>query len=117
MNDYLPLHTYEGYPVGTVYQRHAFEQDTAWEISEHEERWLAYGSLIDMPAIADAPDPDAIASTEYDALGVAEATLRTADPALLDRLDFDPESSGTGIEAPTREDLERALNLLRLPPA
>jgi hypothetical protein len=36
------------------------------------------------------------------------------DPALLRRLDFDPEANGTGIAARTREDLEAALRILGL---
>jgi hypothetical protein len=42
--------------------------------------------------------------------------VRAADPQLADRLDLDQESSGTGIAAPTREDLERALRLIGVPP-
>ena len=41
--------------------------------------------------------------------------LKAADPALEKRLDFDPESSGTGIMASSREDLEAALRILGVP--
>jgi len=42
--------------------------------------------------------------------------LRLADPALLQRLDFDPENAGTGISARTREDLQTAPRMLAISP-
>ena len=50
--------------------------------------------------------------TEYDAIETATAKLRAVDARLLERLDFDHESDGTSITAPTREDLERTLEIL-----
>jgi hypothetical protein len=47
-------------------------------------------------------------------LKVARRRLRESDPALLRRLDFDPEANGTGILARSREDLEAALRILGL---
>jgi hypothetical protein len=38
--------------------------------------------------------------------------IRTADADLARRLDFDQEADGTGIAAPTREDLESALRMI-----
>jgi hypothetical protein len=70
--------------------------------------WHTYGSLY---FAAEGRDGD----TEYDALQAAERRLRDADPALLKRLDFDQEADGTGIAATTREDLETALRILKLP--
>lgn len=67
--------------------------------------WSTYGSLWDA---MDAGDDE----TEYDAMKAAMARVRAVDPQLLDRLDFDHESDGTGITAPTREALERALRIL-----
>jgi hypothetical protein len=66
--------------------------------------WVTYGSLI-----RDGGDPD---DTEYDACDRAQRRLRDTDPDLLRRLDLDPENAGTGIMAASREDLERALELL-----
>lgn len=73
--------------------------------------WLTYGSLAD--AFADR-DPPVDFETEYDALGAARKQIRAHDPKLLARLDFDQESSGTGIAAPTREDLVRVMSILDL---
>ena len=67
--------------------------------------WSTYGSLWDA---MDAGDDE----TEYDAMKAAMAKLRAVDPQLLASLDFDHESDGTGITAPTREALERALRTL-----
>ena len=68
--------------------------------------WSTYGSLW---GPMDAGDDE----TEYDAMKVAMAKLRAVDPRLLASLDFDHESDGTGITAPTREALESALRILR----
>jgi hypothetical protein len=78
-----------------------------WSIVDPDagEPWVAYGSLAD----ADLGDAD---DTEYDACARAERRLRDADPALLQRLDFDPENAGTGIIATSREDLVRALDII-----
>jgi len=67
--------------------------------------WVAYGSL----AREDAGSSD---DTEYEACDRAERRLRDADPDLFGRLDFDPENAGTGIMASSRDDLERALEIL-----
>jgi hypothetical protein len=66
-----------------------------------------YGSLADAAGMTSD-------QTETQALRGARRRLREADPKLLRRLDFDPESSGTGISARSREDLERALRILGL---
>lgn len=88
-----------------VQQRTRYVPGTgSWTISRFEDEWITYGSFAD--AFDNRHD------TEYEALAAARRTLRRADPALLKRLDFDPESAGTGISAPTRRDLVRALELL-----
>lgn len=78
-----------------------------WSIVEPDGdgTWVAYGSL----AREDGRGDD---DTEYDACKRARRRLREADPALLRRLDFDPENAGTGIMATSREDLVRALEIL-----
>ncbi len=79
-----------------------------WEIMPPEgsvREWSTYGSLWDAMHASDD-------ETEYDAMKAAMAKLRAADPQLLDHLDFDHESDGTGITAPTHEALERALQIL-----
>ncbi len=59
-----------------------------------EERgWHTYGSLWE------AFD-GRYRGSEYDALQAARRLLRRAAPALLRRMDFDPEADGTGIFAP-----------------
>lgn len=81
-----------------------------WSIDppdEDVEEWTTYGSLC---SAAEGRDGD----TEYEALAAAKRRLRAADPALLRALDFDQEADGTGISAPTREQLERALGILGL---
>ena len=65
--------------------------------------WTVYGRLVDVLAEH---------GSEYDAAEAAEAMIAAADPALHARLEFDPESNGTGINASTREDLVTALALL-----
>jgi hypothetical protein len=84
--------------------------EAAWEISapaDDGDPWSVYGSLW---LASDGRDGE----TEYDALKVARRRIREANPALLRRLDFDPEANGTGIMARSREDLEAALRILGL---
>jgi hypothetical protein len=69
-----------------------------------DDPWQVYGSLADAYG----------EQLEHDALRTARARLREADPALLRRLDFDQEADGTGIYARSREDVERALEILGL---
>jgi hypothetical protein len=114
LHAHLPLRTPDGYPVGSVYQRYPYTQRVPWEIQAVTDGWTVYGSLLEMPEIAEAADPDAVAAVENDALRIAKVKLKAADPALLRRLDFDQESDGTGISAPAREDLRSALALLGL---
>ena len=47
-------------------------------------------------------------------LELAERKIRAVSPELLARLDFDPESSGTGIMAAARKDIEAALRILAI---
>lgn len=77
----------------------------SWTLYRSGGSWHTYGSVWE------AFD-GRYGETEYDALGVARRKLRRADPALLRRLDFDPESAGTGISAPTRRELVRTLEIL-----
>jgi hypothetical protein len=114
LHDYLPLSNPEGNPVGSVYQRYPYQPRRPWQMREHNGKWHVYGSLMEMPEIADAADPDSVAATESEALRLAKAKLRAADHPLLRRLDFDGESAGTGISANTRGDIERALAVLGL---
>jgi hypothetical protein len=86
------------------------EGPAAWAITEPEDDgdpWSVYASLY---LAAEGRDGE----TEYDVLKVARRRLRESDPALLRRLDFDPEANGTGILARSREDLEAALRILGL---
>jgi hypothetical protein len=69
--------------------------------------WTAYGSLH-RAELGTAED------TEYEACERAQKLLHKTDAGLSRRLDFDPESAGTGIMASSPEDLERALLLLDL---
>jgi len=71
--------------------------------------WTAYGSLH-------RAEDAASEGTEHEACERAETRLRKLDAALVERLDLDPESAGTGIMAKSRADLERALALLELAP-
>jgi hypothetical protein len=81
-----------------------------WTITGPDEGlWTVYGSLLR----EERGEHD---DTEYDAHLRAIRRLRQADPALLQRLNFDPESTGTAINAPTRDDLETALRILGLKP-
>jgi hypothetical protein len=114
LHAHLPLRTPDGYPVASVYQRYPYRKRVPWELQEGVEGWSTYGSLLEMPEIAAAVDPDGVAAVENDALRIAKAKLKAADPALLGRLDFDQESDGTGISTPAREDLRSALALLGL---
>jgi hypothetical protein len=72
-------------------------------------QWVMYGSLCDAEFAVDA-------ETETEAVALAEARLRSADPPLLARLDFDEESDGTGIAAADPGDLETARTILGLDP-
>ena len=82
----------------------------AWQVDEDEEgRFSAFGSLSDAFELPSS-------ETEHDdALPEARRRLREADSELLGRLDFDDESGGTTVSAPSREDLVRALEILGLP--
>lgn len=91
----------------SVPQRYAYEEpEPPWTITEYDGQFLVYGRLYENE---DLDDPN-----EYDACRRAKTRLRKADPALLRRLDIDPESAGTGITAHSREDLEQALRILGL---
>lgn len=70
--------------------------------------WSAYGSLADA-----AGDPSV--ETENQALRLARRRLRDTDRALAARVEWDQEADGTSIIASSREDLERALEILGLP--
>jgi hypothetical protein len=92
----------------SVYQRYPFEAPPPpWTITACDGTWITYGSLF-------REEQGESNDTEYDALRRAKGRLRAADAALLRRLDFDPESAGTGIAAEQREDLEAALRILGL---
>ena len=95
----------------SVVQRYEFEEPAPpWSIIEVPDGggWCAYGSLLrDEPGEHDD-------DTEYDAARRAMRRIRDADRALLKRLEFDPESAGTGIGAVVRDDLETALGILGL---
>jgi hypothetical protein len=95
--------------VRGVFQRYGPEPAYAsWTVhppSGEDETWSTYGSRAD--AFGGTTE-----DTEGAALRRARRKLKAADPALLGRLEFDPESSGTGISAPSRADLEAALTIL-----
>jgi hypothetical protein len=74
-----------------------------WTPLDFDGGWTVYGRLVDVLTGHDS---------EYDAADAAEALIASTDPALHARIDFDPESNGTGIGASTREDLIAALALL-----
>lgn len=83
------------------------EATTPWEVTASDATagvWLAYGRL----------NEGAPGDTEYDACERARKRIGTTDAELAARLEFDPEADGTGIEASSREDLERALKILGL---
>jgi hypothetical protein len=88
------------------------DADGDWSVyppeGDDDDGWSTYGSLC---LAAEGQDGD----TEYEALAAAKRRLRAADPDLLRSLDFDQEADGTGISAPTREQVERALRILGLP--
>jgi hypothetical protein len=84
-----------------------------WSITEPTDadgHWFTYGSLARHAGGGNQ-------SIEYDALSAARRTLKAADPALLRRLDFDPEANGTTILATSRDDLTIALSILGIAPA
>ena len=93
----------------SVYPRDSAPAEPAWTIRafEDDDGFGVYGSLHQ----ALGQDPDA---TEYEVVERARARIASADPSLLERLDFDPEAGGTGIYADRRQDLETALHVLRL---
>ena len=98
-------------PYGvTVYDRPPPDQRSApgeWAVHAYDDGgWGVYGSLYEA---LDCDD-----ETEYEAADRAQRRLRSADAKLAKRLDFDPESNGTGLYAESREDLEAALRLLGL---
>lgn len=107
LREYLGVATDD--PEGpSVRQRYPYEEPAPpWSIREDDDGCSVYGSF----AREEHAAHDDV--TEYDALRRARARLRAVDPALDRRLDFDPESAGTGIMAARREDLERALAILR----
>jgi hypothetical protein len=94
--------------VPSVYQRYDPEPDKAsWTLLapvDDGDPWATYGSFADLfgPKF----------ETEHDACLAAVERLRAEDPDLLERLDFDPESNGTGVAAMSEADLRRALALL-----
>lgn len=65
------------------------------------DRWRKHGGL----------DPG---ESEYDLCEHAEERLGETDSALAGRVEFAPESYGTGLSAVARKDIERALDLLGL---
>jgi hypothetical protein len=79
----------------------------AWTPFRSRDGYAVYGSLADLAG--------GRFETEYEALEDAQRRVGAADPVLLARLDFDSESSGTGISAATREDLEAVLRILSAP--
>ena len=84
----------------------------AWEILQPDPQvsdapWQTYGSLADALTGNDL-------AVEHDALEVAEAKLKAADPERFARLEFDPEADGTAIYARSREDLEWVMGTLGL---
>lgn len=85
------------------------EPSRSWVIHElpDSEGWATYGSFA-------REDRGALDDTEHDALRRAKRRLRAADAQLLRRLEFDPESAGTGIYAASRDDLNAALTILGL---
>jgi hypothetical protein len=106
------LQQYLGEEV-SVRQRYPPTPDQAsWTITAPRggvRQWTTSGSLCEA---ADGRDGD----TEYEALAAARRRLRTADPELLERLEFDQESSATTIMGTTRGDLELVLAILDLHP-
>jgi hypothetical protein len=81
--------------------------EAAWTPFRSGDGYVVYGSLADLAG--------GRFETEYEALEDAQRQVGAADAALLVRLDFDQESSGTGISAATREDLAAVLRILSAP--
>lgn len=73
--------------------------------------YAVYGPLLEagLPGV----DPED-GMGEHEACERAQALVGEADAALASRLDFDPEAGGTGVLAPSAEDLERFLRLLKI---
>jgi hypothetical protein len=92
--------------VNVTQRVHTSDAQGPWSIEKAFDGYIVYGSLADLA--------DGEFDTEYDALQAAKRKIRKADYALLARLDFDHESSGTGISAGTREDLETMLRIVRV---
>jgi hypothetical protein len=98
----------DGTRVVVVYPRgEADPKPSSWVLlpPEGDGDWCTYGSL------ADRFDTE----TEHEAVNLARRAIRDHDQRLLSRLDFDQESSGTGIMATDLADLEAALAILGLP--
>lgn len=57
-----------------------------------------------------------VGETEYEALKEVKRRIRKADPALLERLEFDHEADGTGVWSEDHEDLTRMLEIIRPTP-
>ncbi len=94
--------------VPTVYQRYGPQPAAAsWTVhaSSDGELWHTYGSLYDL-------FDGRAGEVEGDALKEARRRIRAVDRGLLARVDFDQESSGTGISAPSRADLDAVLAIL-----
>lgn len=100
-----------------VHQRYSIPTERCpWAIDPPEPgqaEWSMLGSLYDA---FDGRDRERELATEEEALQAACRRIRVADAALLTRLDFDRDSSSTLITAPSRDDLEATLRLLRIAP-
>jgi hypothetical protein len=111
LDDYLDAEVGPQGGLASVGQRQAYVPPRPpWTIlgrADAHGAWHVYGSLADAASMTSD-------QTETEALRDVRRRLREADPKLLRRLDFDPESSGTGISARSREDLEAALQILGL---
>lgn len=81
--------------------------DQVWWIDRPDDSdfWLSTGSLASHFADRDFRE-------EMQGLRHARALLKQSDPALLKRLDFDPDSDSTMFMAKTREDMVDALTIL-----
>lgn len=110
VDEALRQHAGPALELGVRQRRPYTPPPTPWAIhppATAGSRWSAYGSLADAAGLSRD-------ETESTALRSARTRLREADPALLRRLDFDSESSGTAIIAASREDLVAALHVLGL---